>query len=93
MKLLATAAPVTYACPMHPEVTSDQPGRCPQCGMKLLAAPAGHPAGRAVTTHHGGHGPTHGCRRGPRRARSHDHHGHGTAPASSGKTTWWRSTG
>ena len=27
-----------YACPMHPEVSSDQPGRCPECGMKLLAA-------------------------------------------------------
>jgi hypothetical protein len=24
-----------YACPMHPEVTSDRPGRCPKCGMKL----------------------------------------------------------
>jgi hypothetical protein len=31
------AGPVTYACPMHSEVTSDQPGRCPKCGMKLLA--------------------------------------------------------
>jgi FtsP/CotA-like multicopper oxidase with cupredoxin domain len=29
--------PVVYACPMHPEVTSEQPGRCPECGMKLLA--------------------------------------------------------
>jgi FtsP/CotA-like multicopper oxidase with cupredoxin domain len=28
--------PVMYACPMHPEVTSEEPGRCPECGMKLL---------------------------------------------------------
>lgn len=26
---------VTYACPMHPEVTSDRPGTCPKCGMAL----------------------------------------------------------
>jgi hypothetical protein len=25
-----------YTCPMHPEITSDQPGRCPKCGMKLV---------------------------------------------------------
>lgn len=25
-----------YTCPMHPEVTSDQPGQCPSCGMKLV---------------------------------------------------------
>jgi Cu2+-exporting ATPase len=25
-----------YTCPMHPEVTSDQPGSCPKCGMTLV---------------------------------------------------------
>ncbi|MFL6192140.1 MAG: heavy metal-binding domain-containing protein, partial [Actinomycetes bacterium] len=34
------AGPVTYACPRHPEVTSEEPGRCPKCGMKLLATAA-----------------------------------------------------
>jgi len=26
----------TYSCPMHPEVKQDEPGRCPECGMKLV---------------------------------------------------------
>jgi Cu(I)/Ag(I) efflux system membrane fusion protein len=25
-----------YVCPMHPEVVSDEPGRCPTCGMFLV---------------------------------------------------------
>ena len=30
-------APATsYTCPMHPEVTSSEPGTCPKCGMQLL---------------------------------------------------------
>ena len=46
-----------YSCPMHPEVKSDKPGECPECGMDLVeqgSADAGkdhdgHNAGRAVT--------------------------------------------
>jgi FtsP/CotA-like multicopper oxidase with cupredoxin domain len=42
-------APATaYVCPMHPEVTSHEPSRCPECGMKLVP-------GQMVTTSHAHH--------------------------------------
>jgi len=27
---------LTYTCPMHPNVHSDKPGMCPECGMALV---------------------------------------------------------
>ena len=27
---------VVYTCPMHPEVHSTEPGKCPKCGMALV---------------------------------------------------------
>ena len=44
-------AAVIYVCPMHPEVTSTEPARCPDCGMKLLptAAPAAAPTSARCT--------------------------------------------
>ncbi len=36
-----------YHCPMHKDVVSDQPGKCPKCGMKLvpMTGAAGHEGG------------------------------------------------
>jgi FtsP/CotA-like multicopper oxidase with cupredoxin domain len=27
-----------YTCPMHPEVVQEEPGHCPECGMKLMSS-------------------------------------------------------
>ena len=45
-----------YQCPMHPTITSDHPGDCPICGMKLIevkggaedSAESGRPLGHQV---------------------------------------------
>jgi len=39
-------APRGYTCPMHPEVHTDGPGRCPYCGMALVpvSMPKAHSA-------------------------------------------------
>ena len=48
----------SYVCPMHPDVTSSEPGACPKCGMKLIAAevPAAYvcPMHPDVTSSHPG---------------------------------------
>lgn len=31
-----TAPAAVFYCPMHPTVTSDEPGTCPSCGMELF---------------------------------------------------------
>jgi hypothetical protein len=35
-KQTASAGKELYVCPMHPEETSDKPGKCPKCGMDLV---------------------------------------------------------
>ncbi len=32
---------LSYTCPMHPEVVSSEPGRCPKCGMFLVEKETG----------------------------------------------------
>jgi Ni,Fe-hydrogenase III large subunit len=45
------AAGATYACPMHPEVTSNEPGSCPKCGMDLVATDGGDAAAYTCPMH------------------------------------------
>lgn len=47
-----------YTCPMHPAVVSDKPGRCPKCGMELVAISDKKEAIREDHNEHKGHDPT-----------------------------------
>jgi FtsP/CotA-like multicopper oxidase with cupredoxin domain len=80
--------PVVYTCPMHPEVISDEPGTCPECGMKLMpvAAPKMYvcPMHPEVVSEVQGKCPECGMKLMPASMVSsagehdheHDHHGH-----------------
>ncbi|MEO6539894.1 MAG: heavy metal-binding domain-containing protein, partial [Ferruginibacter sp.] len=35
-KPLTKTQPITYTCPMHPEIHANKPGNCPKCGMPLV---------------------------------------------------------
>jgi FtsP/CotA-like multicopper oxidase with cupredoxin domain len=67
--------PVVYACPMHPDVVSEEQGHCPECGMKLLPAQLVAQAG-AGHEHHG-HDHEHA-------AHEHESHDH----AAAGEIEW-----
>jgi Cu(I)/Ag(I) efflux system membrane fusion protein len=46
-----TAAPkAMYHCPMHPDYTSDKPGDCPICGMRLVLMKQTPPEEKAAET-------------------------------------------
>ena len=96
--------PVVYTCPMHPEVVSEEPGHCPRVRDEAAASRPGttytcpmHPRSSARA----GPLPECGMKLLPRSSCSR-RHGTSTSTtatttprrtASSGKTTWSRSTG
>ena len=75
MKLMPVEAPKSYVCPMHPEVVSEEQGKCPECGMKLMPA--------SMVSSPGGHGHEH-----DHHAHEHDQHVHGHDHAATGGIEW-----
>jgi RND family efflux transporter MFP subunit len=49
------SAGVTYACPMHPDQSSDGPGECSICGMDLVPAEGEKSGGSSVEDDNPGH--------------------------------------
>jgi FtsP/CotA-like multicopper oxidase with cupredoxin domain/YHS domain-containing protein len=41
----------SYSCPMHPEVVSESPSRCPKCGMKLMPSSGASPSSETHAMH------------------------------------------
>jgi FtsP/CotA-like multicopper oxidase with cupredoxin domain len=75
------AAEGPYTCPMHPDVVSDQPGHCPECGMKLLPA--------ALVDEAGGHGHEgHHAHDEHGHGHAHEEHDHGHSHAHAGGVEW-----
>ncbi len=50
-KKKATQAAAVYVCPMHPEVKTNKPARCPKCGMDLRLVKKDAPAAPATHDH------------------------------------------
>ena len=90
---LSPGATLTYVCPMHPNVTSAEPGKCPQCGMKLLATerPASQfvcPMHPDVTSDSADRCPKCGMKLVPAhlvKQTSHEHHDHDTHAGAHGR--------